>query len=206
MTFPNALATTELAAVNQILGAVGQAPVTTLDQVNPDTVIAYETLQECTRDIQSEGWSFNRENGYPLTPDANTGHISIPDNALSIDLTDDYLGATNQVVQREGKLYNKTTHSFDWSDYETVECDMVWLFDWTDLPSPFRDLITARACVAAVMKMTGDTTALQILQQREVFARASCMEYECNQGDYNFLGIPKYGAYTTYQPFHALAR
>ena len=39
MTFPTTNATQELPAVNQILASVGQAPVTTLDQTNPDVSI-----------------------------------------------------------------------------------------------------------------------------------------------------------------------
>ena len=44
MPIPTTNATQELPAVNQILASVGQAPVTTLDQTNPDVAIAYDTL------------------------------------------------------------------------------------------------------------------------------------------------------------------
>ena len=51
----------ELSAVNQILGAIGQSPVTSLDYENPEISFVYQILQECNRDIQNEGWVFNRE-------------------------------------------------------------------------------------------------------------------------------------------------
>ena len=86
MAFPNVLVAPELAAVNQILGAVGQAPVTTLDQTNPDVAIAYDTLVEVNREIQSEGWVFNTEEEYPFNQDVN-GEILIPDNILLLDLS-----------------------------------------------------------------------------------------------------------------------
>ena len=87
MTFPTTNATQELPAVNQILQSCGQAPVTTLDQTNPDVAIAYQTLQEVSREVQAEGWSFNKEYHYDMTPDVNN-EILIPNNVLQIDLTE----------------------------------------------------------------------------------------------------------------------
>ena len=54
MAFPTTNATQELPAVNEILASVGQAPVTTLDQTNPDVAIAYDTLLQVSREVQSE--------------------------------------------------------------------------------------------------------------------------------------------------------
>jgi hypothetical protein len=204
MAFPNVLVAPELAAVNQILGAVGQAPVTTLDQTNPDVAIAYDTLVEVNREIQSEGWVFNTEEEYPFTQDTN-GEILIPDNILLLDLSSIYENMGIEVVKRNGKLYNKTEHTFTWT--APVNCDVVWLFDFSDLPVPFRDLIVARASLQASTKMVGDTTIYQMLQQKESLARANAMEYECNQGDYSFFGANKnIGFYNSYQPYKTLAR
>ena len=86
MAFPTTNVTEELPAINQILAAVGQAPVTTLDSTNPDVAIAYDTLLQVSREVQAEGWSFNREFDYPLIPDADD-HILYPNNVLQMDLT-----------------------------------------------------------------------------------------------------------------------
>lgn len=204
MAFPNVLVAPELAAVNQILGAVGQAPVTTLDQTNPDVAIAYDTLIEVNREIQSEGWVFNTEEEYPFNQDVN-GEILIPDNILLLDLSSIFENIGVEVVKRNGKLYNKTEHTFTWT--APIKCDVVWLFDFIDLPVPFRDLIVARASMQASTKMVGDTTIYQMLQQKESLARANAMEYECNQGDYSFFGANKnIGSYNSYQPYKTLAR
>ena len=61
MAIPTTNSASELPAVNQILQTVGQAPVTTLDQTNPDVAIAYDTLLQVSREVQSEGWTFNKE-------------------------------------------------------------------------------------------------------------------------------------------------
>jgi hypothetical protein len=51
MAFPTTDSPGELQAVNQILASVGQAPVTTLEQTNPDVAIAYNTLQQVSREV-----------------------------------------------------------------------------------------------------------------------------------------------------------
>ena len=53
--------TTELDAINEILASVGQGPVPTLDDTNPDVAIIQRTLKQISKEVQSEGWSFNRE-------------------------------------------------------------------------------------------------------------------------------------------------
>ena len=204
MAFPNVLVATELAAVNQILGAVGQAPVTTLDQTNPDVAIAYDTLIEVNREVQTEGWSFNTEIEYPFTPDNNSA-ILIPMNVLQLDLSNLHENIGIEVVRRSGKLYNKTDHTFTWTD--PIKCDVVWLFDYDDLPSAFRDLVVARASVQASTKMVGDSSVYQMLQQKEAMARANAMEHECNQGDFSYFGANHHiGFYSSYQPYKTLAR
>jgi hypothetical protein len=204
MAFPNALVATELAAVNQILGAVGQAPVTTLDQTNPDVALAFDTLLEINREVQAEGWSFNTETEYPFTPDTNN-EILIAENILLLDLSDLPENRGIEVIRRNGKLYNKIDHTFTWENQ--IKCDVVWLFDFADMPLPFRDFATAKASVQASTKMVGDPTVYQMLQQREAMGRANVMEYECNQGNYSFFGFPRGGNYyNSYQPYKTLAR
>ena len=201
--FPTTNAKYELPAVNEILASVGQAPVTTLDQTNPDVAIAYETLLQVSREVQAEGWTFNKEYDYPLTPDSNK-HIVIPNNVLQMDLTDDY--RQYDPIRRDGKLYDRVNHTYEWTE-EKLCFDIVWYFDWVDLPIPIKDYITARAAAIVSSRIVGDPNQFSVIQQREAYTRAMALEYECNQGDYTFFGHPKGGNfYNSYQPYHALSR
>ena len=204
MAFPTTNAATELPAINQILMACGQAPVTTLDETNPDVAIAYQTLLEVSREVQSEGWTFNKEAHYEMTPNTDD-EIIIPTNVLQIDLTQANAG-DKKVIRRNGKLYDKQNHTDQWTD-GAIEVDVLWLFDWVDLPRPIQDYITARASTITSSRIVGDQTQYQILQQKEAYMRAMALEYETNQGDYSFFGEPD-GAhpYVGYQPYHALKR
>ena len=205
MPYPTTNAAQELPAVNEILASVGQAPVTTLDQTNPDVAIAYDTLLNVSREVQGEGWIFNTEEFYELTPDTN-GEIVIANNILQIDLHDE---KDNQyeAVRRSGKLYEKINHTYDWSTWDKVACDIVWFFDWVDLPRPVQDYIVARTAAIVSSRIVGDPQQYQILSQKEQWNRAQAMEYECNQGDYTFFGHQRgKKVYDSYKPYQALYR
>ena len=206
MPFPTTNATQELPAINQILSSCGQAPVTTLDQTNPDVAIAYDTLQQVSREVQAEGWTFNKEYHYEFTPD-NDDQILIPSNILQIKLTENSANMDKDGVRRSGKLYDRHNHTYDWTD-ETVECDVVWEFDWVDLPQPIQDFIVARAATFVSQRIVGDQTQYQMLQQQEAYMRALALEYETQQGQFTFFGHPQghTNYYQSYQPFHALSR
>ena len=204
MAFPTTNAAQELPAINQILMACGQAPVTTLDETNPDVAIAYQTLLEVSREVQSEGWTFNKEDHKTMTPEDSTKHIVITNNILQIDLSKSNASNKN-AVRRSGKLYDKENHTFEWDN--PVSCDVLWLFDWVDLPRPIQDYITARAATVTSSRIVGDTSQYQMLQQKEAYMRAMALEYETNQGDYSFFGTPDGShPYISYEPYKALQR
>jgi hypothetical protein len=193
---------TELHAINSILGAIGQSSVTTLNFENPEVALIYRTLNEVSVQVQSEGWSFNTEYHYPLTPDEG-GEIVYPDNVIQMDLCDTE-DPSIDTVRRNGKLYDKYNHTFVFE--APIYFDMVWKFDFEDLPSPFKQYITYRASRIVAAKLVGDKEIYALLQDQENVARVICMEYECNQGDYNYLGYPRGTTGYPYRPYQALIR
>ena len=206
MPFPTTNATQELPAINQILSSCGQAPVTTLDHTNPDVAIAYDTLLQVSREVQAEGWTFNKEYHYEMTPDTDD-FILIPNNILQIKLTENSANRDKDGIRRSGKLYDRYNHTYEWTD-DTVECDIVWEFDWVDLPQPIQDFITARAATMVSQRIVGDSDQYTMLQQSEAMSRALALEYETQQGQFTFFGHPqgRRNYHQSYQPFQALIR
>ena len=220
MTTPTTIDTeTELSAVNTILGAIGQSPVTTLgrltttvsstDEVantfeNPEIALIYQILKECNIDVQNEGWTFNREDHVPFKPDSTTKQIQIPTNVLRID-SENPEDKTIVPIRRDGKLYDKVNHTDIWED-EELHLNVVFLFPYDDIPSVFKRYITYKAAGRAATQMVTNPQLVQLLATQEQMARAACLEYECNQGDYNMLGMPHETHYSTYKPFKALQR
>ena len=205
MAFPTTNATQELPAVNQILAAVGQAPVTTLDQTNPDVAIAYDTLLQVSREVQAEGWSFNTEYKVELTPDTND-EILYPNNVLQMDLSEGEGYGSKNSIRKNGKLYDKVKKTDKWTD-DTVKVDIVYQYDWVDLPIPVQDYIVSRTATIVSSRIVGDPDQYKMLSQKEISARANALEYECRQGDYTYFGNPRgENNYISYQPYKALYR
>jgi len=210
----------ELQAVNEILASIGQAPVTTIEAqtityedgtsaeipINPEVAIVYETLTQVSREVQAEGWTFNKENEYPMTPDSN-GYLSMTGSMLQMDLSDTVANSAFDTVIRNGRLYDKIEHTDVWDTTETYDVDVVWYYDFSDLPQVFRDYVTSRAATRCAIRLVGDVNLTQALSSFETWRRANCLEYECAEGDYTMFGFRQGdGFYNSYKPFKALAR
>ena len=213
---------TELSAVNSILGAIGQAPITALGNVsttvttdangvqtttssfdNPEAAIIYNLLRDANVDTQAEGWHFNTEKHVTFSKDAN-GKIAIGNDILSMDLHDNQARRTYNLVRRNGFLYDKQDHTDVFTT--DLDLDIVRLYNFEDLPIVFRRYITYRASRQAATQLVANPNLVKLLQGQESLARASLMEYECNQGDHSMFGFEDDSAYQTYQPWRNLRR
>ena len=195
--------TTKLDAVNIILSNIGQAPVVNLESGNPMVEMAELVLDEVSRTVQGEGWVFNTEYGYPITVDPVTKRVTVPDNVLSIDLP---VRSHVAVQQRGGFLYNRTDHTYEWEG-SNVDCDVTWLFPFEDLPEPFRNYVTIRAANVFAGRSVGTSEAVRFGQAEELQSRASALEYDTQQGDYNIFGSETaLNTYNSYRPQHITYR
>ena len=199
---------TELSAVNAILGAIGQAPVTSIDTSNnPEVGFLYNILRDCNVDVQNEGWHFNTERHVKYTPDSSNNKIAIGNDILKMDVTDGWTKRNYDVVKRNGFLYDKLDHTDDWSELsDGIDLDIVRLLSFEDLPSPFKRYIITKASVRAATQLVGNPQLVQMLQSQEALAKATVMEYECNQGNHTMFGLPDDSTYNSYQPWRSLGR
>ena len=195
---------TELSAVNSILGAIGQSPVTSLVFDNPEISFIYNILRDTNVDVQSEGWHFNTEEHVTYTPDSTTGKIAIGNDILQMDITDGWRKRTFDVVKRNGYLYDKYDHTDDWSTSSEVSLDITRLLSFEDIPTVFKRYIIARASRLAATQLVANPQLVTLLQQQETMTRASCMEYECNQGNHTMFGFPENSSYNSYKPWRNL--
>jgi hypothetical protein len=178
-------------------------------QTNPDVAIAYNTLLEVSREVQSEGWSFNRERNYTgIQPSGSPKKILIPNNVIQADLSQDYSANLGRnVVNRGGYLYDTIKHTDVWDTTETIYLDILWEWNYTYIPQAIQDYIVARAAAVFCSRTVGDPNQYQMLQQKEAYTRAMALEYECNQNDLTIFGDPQNGNYyRSYNPFNALIR
>ena len=187
-----------------MLSSIGEAPAVSLDTDNPEIAIAESTLDEISRAVQAEGWSFNTEHEYPFTPDSN-GEILIPSNALSISDSKIKNAAKYLTTVRNGKLYDKLNHSFTFTGI--VYCDVVWGFDFIDLPQPYKDYITTRAARVYAGRVVGSEEQVKIIAQDEAILRSNCISYDTETAEPNVFGLRNgQNTYISYTPFHMIAR
>ena len=197
---------TELSAVNAILGAIGQSPVTSINKTNPEIGFIYNLLRDANVDLQAEGWHFNTEKHVTYTPDAN-GKIAIGNDILKMDTTDGWVDRTHDVVKRNGYLYDKQSHSDDFSGHSGgIKLDIARLISYEDLPEVFKRYIIYKASVRAATQLVGNAQLAQLLAQQEAVSRAAIIEYECNQGNHTMFGLPEDSVYNAYQPWRTLGR
>ena len=199
---------TELSAVNSILGAIGQSPVTVIaGNTNPEISFIYNLLRDANVDVQNEGWHFNTEKHVNYTPDAVTGKITVGSDILKMDVSNGWSHRVYDVVKRNGYLYDKFDHTDDWSTATSgIDLDVVRLFNFEDLPSVFQRYVIFMASGRAATQLVGNPQLVQLLATRESYARAACMEYECNQGNHTIFGFPEDTIHRTYQPWKTLRR
>ena len=209
---------TELEAINRMLAGIGQAPVNTVDQANPDVAICSRTLKQVSQEVQSEGWTFNRVNNYMEQPSKQLLIIRSGatngdnDYIMQMDLSHDSLFSRDKqaIAKSRGTnvcLYNVTDSTFYWGT-NPVEVDKVYYFaDIGVIPPAAQNYIVSKATAAVSFQTVGDPNQYQILRAQEDYTRTQLLEYETSQGDYTFFGHPKGGNYyNSYQPFHTLSR
>ena len=206
---------TELSAVNSILGAIGQAPITTLNtstggnsltsQVseNPEIAFIFNLLRDANIDTQTEGWHFNTEYHVKFSPDSN-GNIIIGSDILSMDAHDNYTRRTKDLVRRQGKLYDKLNHTYIFTG--DIDLDIVRLYEFEDLPPVAKRYIVYRASRVAATQLVANPQLVRLLGVQETQARAALQEYDCNQADHSMFGFPDNTVHQTYQPWRNLRR
>ena len=201
---------TELSAVNAILGSIGQSPINGLDFANPEISFIYNLLKESNQDVQNEGWTFNLEYHIKENVATSDNKIIIGSDVIRIDNTDAW-DKTRDFVRRKDsdglwKLYDRVNHTFEFPDDDYFYVNKVRLLPFEDLPAPFQRYIIYKASGRAAVQLVSNPGLQKMIAQFEIQARATAMEYECNQGDHNFMGWPDESAYQSYKPYTALRR
>ena len=171
---------------------------------------------ECNLDTQNHGWVFNTETWYKLLSETINGQTQyvFPKNVLRWDVSDGQVWRTSDVVRRtdpsdgKSKLYDKKNHTLQFHQRQPIYFDVVWYWEWTDLPPAFQRWITIQAQIRAATQLVSNAELVQMLMMNETKAQAACQEYEMNQGDYSFFGWQPQDnvVYNSYQPYRMLTR
>lgn len=180
----NLVVTDELEAVNTMLRAIGEAPISDLDEPQLlSAVNAKNTLRRVSREMQTTGWVFNTEFAVTMSVDGDS-KIPVGNNVLMIDSFGQ--DCHKQVTRRGGFLYDLENHTFIFGG--SVNAEVVYFLSFTDLPEAARNFITVKAAREFQASDIGvDVAKFGFNEEDEVRARALLRRFEGKTGDTNIL-------------------
>jgi len=156
---------TRLNAINIMLRAVGQSPITTAGLQHPHAILASNTLTDIETEVQASGWWFNEDVGVTLL--ANTdGEVIIPSNALNCDPSElnNYYSGTSGLVQRGNRMYDPRAQTFFIN--ESVKCDIIYRLDFTEIPHAAASYIAYYAALEFHSDVIGDKAKMARLESK----------------------------------------
>lgn len=176
----------ELDAVNDILAAIGESPVNTLESdANADVVNARRILHKINRQEQSKGWTFNIDEGYTLVPDVYSQLIPYMPNYLSVTTT----GGT-PYVNRGGYVYDRINRTDRFSSPITVNLISLRTFD--EMPEQFKAYIVAKAAKEFNIRFFGAPEIDTVLGNEILDLERAVNEYELDYGAFNIFNSDPY--------------
>ena len=171
--------TTQLAAVNTMLGYIGEAPVNSISNTEELPVYAANAvtiLNETSKEVQSECWHFNTTKDFVLTPVNDT--ITLPSSTLQVDHegTEDV-----DVVQRGLSLYDRKNRTTTFT--KDIKVTIVEELVWESLPEQARRYITLKATRSLQSRLVGSTELEALILRDEFAAKANLERSEAANSD-----------------------
>lgn len=171
----------ELSAINDMLAAIGESPVNSLDEdSSADVTNARRILNNVNREIQSKGWTFNTSEGESLIPDSFSRLIPYMSDYLRMTTS----GGT-PYVRRGDYVYDRLNRTDEFTG--PIVVDLIRLKDYLEMPECFKSWIIAKASRRFNNLFFGAPEVDAYLQELENEHYRSCMEYELDFGDFNML-------------------
>lgn len=171
---------TKLEAVNTILAAIGEQPVSSLSSGLVDAEAAEVVLTKTTKDVLARGYHCNTDHDFELVPDVD-GYIWVPSGTLSVDPVD----RSQDYVVRDGKLYDRDEQTYVFT--ESVKVDLIQEMDFEDLPYALARYIEARSARIFQEQVEGSISLDGFTARQEAEAKAVLEDSNVEQDDYNVL-------------------
>lgn len=190
----------KLEAVNTLLTAIGEAPVTSLLSPSADVAAAVTALDRRTKAILATGWSDNTDDDVTLPLDVN-GNIVIPASVI----TADSVGTSANIdvlIRRDPtdnarKLWDRKNKTFVFTASPTLR--VVSLLDFDALSLALATFIAADAAVEFQSNTVGSAAMDKRLQAERANAKAALDDAEAEQDDVNILTDSPHCAWITYR-------
>ena len=197
--------TTFIQAVNRVLQMLGEAPINSLDGQFGLAQQAQDSINDVSRKIQTEGWSFNTDYERLLMRDAITNEITVGANVSRVRV-DPYSYPDIDVVQRGNRLYDRRAGSYQFE--EDLYADVTYILEWDEVPEYAHQYFTIKAGRQLQEAILGSADLSKINIAAEAEAHSLFLEEETARGEHSWLrGNPNHtDVFMTYKPAWALRR
>jgi len=185
MTTPTA-PMTKIDAVNLMLASVGQSPLNTISGTIPkEGSKAVLALDNALREVCLQGWSFNQDTDYPLTP--SSGKIAIPAGAGFVDPShgQNYTMRWDTAETAALRVYDNDKRSFDDFGTAAIDFNIIWLFEYEQVPQHVRQYVATKAGRKFQSGIMGSTILYEFTREMETEAYAAFRRIEKRQKQYN---------------------
>lgn len=175
--------TTKLEAINELLNAIGESPVNSVDNTGlVEADLASARIDNVSRQVQKTGWHWNTLKNYTIDPDTN-GYIILPASTVKVDT----VGASfsRDLVQRGNRLYDRDKNTFVIG--KPVQVDITILLDFEELPEAARDFITMKSARKFQQRQFGSVELASFDREDEQQAWFDLLDAESDAADYNML-------------------
>lgn len=189
---------TKLEAVNIVLDAIGESPVSSLTSGLPDAEAAEAKLDEVRVEILSRGWHQNIEKDTTLKRDANN-EILLSNIYLRVDTTgvDKQLNVVQRYSNGKRKLFNikDRTYKFD----KDLTVDIIVDIPFEELGVELQNFIASRAARKFQESALGSSSLDSFTVRAEAEAWAGLQDAEAENEDNNIIRQSPHVSYATYR-------
>ena len=180
---------TELAAVNIMLGVVGQAPIASLDNPVLGVAVAINVLAEISRSFQTTGWSWNSQTDATLGPPNNEDANRIPlTNVLKVT------APRKKLAIRGGYLFDGDRYSDDFEGTACTGLTIIHALAFDDMPPPARYYVAVRAARTYQRRVLGEQSLERFSAEEEFNALSTYLDSEAEVSTYSIFDHPDTGS------------
>ncbi len=185
----------KLDAVNLCLSGMGIGPVSTLSTESVDAANAIRAVDNASVKIQTNrgnGWYFNRETNWRLTPDPVTGEVTLPNNSLAILANrTTYCDNPDHLQRRGGRVYDMENHTYDLKSRVDKDGKIGFMIvvglEFDALPEAAKQAIAWRARRLFCQDEEGDPNTYRTQLPDEQLAMAELQAAEMKSRRHNYM-------------------
>lgn len=225
----NLTGTSELEAVNKMLAAIGQAPVTDLvaGQAQTDVATATTFLKDATRGLQTEPWQFNTRFQVPILP-TSSGFPWTDEDGTEVDLNifvppanlasftpsqtaaQQLNGFPLDIAIGPGALYDffpvlfidrrYNRDGFPLDKFPKLYIDATYYYDFEQIPETARQYITVLAGRRFIQSVLGEADLVGFQREDELIALRALKRDQGDTDSYNMLKNPDVSRVLGFRP------